>query len=193
MEVYIMKKFFIFFILAANLFLASCTSSLKVSANAMAGIAKALENKIQQQTDLRADLAKGTMNGSLSEKKIAAMERQLERLDEEITHLRMRLEYSESYGYGWSRGYKSEVVIDFNPNQQRRHIWSSPREVATSWTLSDSRVGGTITIHKLKNGHFVSDKTPKQWYRIQDLLITNFSSVNSRNVNELMRKLKSLK
>jgi len=188
-----MKKFFVFFILVASLFLASCTSSLKVSATAMAGIAKALENRIQQQTDLRATLAKGTMDGSLSKEKIAALEKQLEKLDEEITHLRMRLKYSEGYSYGWARGYKSEVVIDFNPNQQRRHIWSSPREVVTSWTLTDPRIGGTITIHKLANGHFVSDKTPKQWYRIQDILIVNFPSVNSRNVNNLMGKLKPLK
>lgn len=99
----------------------------------------------------------------------------------------MRLEYSEGYSYGWNRGYRNKVLIDFNPNQPRGKIWTSTREVTTSWTLADSRVGGTITIYKLANGHFVSNKTPKEWYRIQELLISNFPSVNSTNVDKLMK------
>lgn len=190
-----LKIFSISSLIFISLFLFSGCGSLYKATGTMDAIGREYAAKIEQQTRLRNEIAQKIMEDKLSEQQLAALVAQQASLDKEIQTLRMKLEFHDRGYNRYSRYYRgyatgAGVTIDINPNTSK--VKRNPADnTGQAYTITDSRVNGTITVFRLPNGYYQSGKTGRSYYRLNTLLIAEYKDViNDRNVNDVAKKLK---
>lgn len=171
-----MKLFNIFLSVVFFLILASCGSTL---VDSQARMNDSVTNLIVRIDEIYEQVEDEDLTWEEAEPRLSKLSQQLQGLN-------LYLEYNEGgYGYGYyRRGRKVVVKTNFTSPS------APPLFAVSSWTLTDPLVGGNLIISKLPNGRYISDKTEKEYFRINDLLMVNFPGVNSGNVNQLAEKIK---